>query len=85
MDEEADEADVQTTPTSSADDTANPPPAPERKTNYQQYVVTEVVSCVTFWAQSVEMGQCALYRVMVASWLHMAYLLHVHRLFVACL
>ncbi len=57
VEEEPEDTDAQATPSSSAEDAVIAPPPPERKTNYQQVVITEIVSCTTFWAQVVEMGR----------------------------
>ena len=43
--------DTETTPT-----TEEAAPPPERKTNYQNVVVTEVESCCHFWAQLADQG-----------------------------
>lgn len=60
VEEEPEDSDAQATP-SSEDAPAQPV---ERKTNFQKVVVTEVTSCVTFWAQAVDQGKQFIYKIL---------------------
>ena len=59
VEEESEEPETPTTPTKASEDIPSAPP--ERKTNFQKVVVTEVSSCVMFWAQQVEQGEIFFY------------------------
>ena len=53
--EESESQTTPTTPSAAADETSSAPP-PERKTNFQKAVVTEVMSCNSFFAQLMDQG-----------------------------